>query len=133
MKRLAGYGATSLAIIAGLVLVFWPFLGSGGRRGILVAAAVAVPVEMGALALLRALEGRPNGFLMAMAGGFLGRLVVVGGMGLAATVSDDRAWAASGTLGLVGFLFVLMLLEPVFVRDRPSADGSRETTVPRGR
>ncbi|HZD04547.1 MAG TPA: hypothetical protein VE173_06505 [Longimicrobiales bacterium] len=124
MKGFAGYGAVCLAIIAGLVLALWPFLGPGGRRGILVAAAVAVPFEMGALGLLRAFRDRPNGFLAAVAGGFLGRMVAVGAVALALTRSGDRSRAEVGVLALVGFLFVLMLLEPVFIRDRPLPDGS---------
>lgn len=133
MRRLAGYGAVCLAMVAGLVLALWPFLDAGGRRGILIAAAVAFPVELGALGLYQALRGRTHGFLAALAGGFLGRMVAVGVVGLVATFSDGSAWASAGVLGLVGFLFVLMLVEPVFTRDRPTADGSSETTGPRGR
>ena len=48
------YGAAAVAVVGLLTLVLWPFLEPAGRQGVLVAAAVALPVQLVAFAFLPA-------------------------------------------------------------------------------
>ena len=116
MKRWAAYVASSTAVVALLVGAVWWGLGEAGREGILWAAGVALPVQWFAFGLLLALRRRDRGFLIAMAGGTMARLGVLGAAGVFVTVVETGVGAGALILGLAGFLFVLALLEAVFLQ-----------------
>lgn len=115
------YGAASLLLVVfgiGLVLA----AGSGGAgawRAVVIAGVVAWVLQLGAFGLLQRYRGVPNGFLMAWAGGIAARFGVVG---LVAWWSSGRADLPREPLllSLVGFMFMLLLVEPVFLRRGPS-------------
>jgi hypothetical protein len=98
--------------------VAWPLLDSAGRRGLVEAAVVALVVQVAAFALLVRARARPTGFLAAFVGGMLARLVVVGAAGFVALGFAERSRTVALVLGLVSFLFVLVLLEAWFLADR---------------
>ena len=116
MKRWAAYVASSTAIVALLVGALWRVLDGDGREGILWAAGVALPVQWFAFGLLLGLRHRDRGFLLAMAGGTMARLGVLGAAGVVLTVFETGVGAGALVLGLAGFLFALALLEAVFLR-----------------
>jgi hypothetical protein len=116
------YAASALGGCAAVSLALWPFLDSDARRGILIAAAVALPVQIGAFALLIRFRENMNGFLAIWAGGTLVRMAVVG-IVAAIAIRSGAAGAVPMLLALAGFFFGLLLLEPMFFRP-----GATETT-----
>lgn len=119
MSASVKYAMTGGSAIALIVVGLWPFLDDAGRNGVLVAAAVAIPVQVGAFAVLQRYRGRLNGFLAAWVGGTMLRMVV---LAVAATVviRSDMQGAVPMLLALAGFFFGLLLLEPVYFRPGPS-------------
>lgn len=113
------YAATGVGAVAAVVLGLWPFLDTASRTGLLIAAAVALPVQAVAFALLNRYRGRLNGFLAAWVGGTLVRMLVLGVVAFAVTRSGPDGVMAT-LLGLVGFFFGLLLLEPVYFRIEPN-------------
>ena len=118
MTPSAKYAALGSGAVCAIVLCLWPFLDAPARSGVLMAAAVALPVQIVAFAAIQRFRGELNGFLAAWIGGTLIRMVVVG----AAFV-----WLAAGfdggapmLLALAGFFFGLLLLEPVCFRVEPA-------------
>jgi hypothetical protein len=105
-----------------VTLVLWPFLDPDARRGVVVAAAIALPVQIGAFALLVRYRGNMNGFLAVWAGGTLVRMAVVG-IAAVIAIRSGAAGAVPMLLGLAGFFFGLLLLEPIYFRP-----GATETT-----
>ena len=115
MKAWSAYAAAGLAataVVAGLVL----WLGNAEMdRAVLIAAGIAYGLQLVAFALLLLMRDSAQLFLA----GWLGGMVLRFGA-LAACVF----WASrTGTiarepllLSLVGFVFLLLLLEPVFLR-----------------
>jgi hypothetical protein len=109
------YAGVALFLVLAASSVLWFVLDSAGRRGLLLAASLAVPVQVGLFALLHRFRNGGNAFLAAWVGGILARLLLAGGVtvlvlnwGLAAPVVT--------VLAFVGFLFGLLLLEPPFLR-----------------
>lgn len=98
-----------------MILVFWPFLDPEARRGIVIAAAIALPVQIGAFALLIRYRDNLNGFLVVWVGGTLFRMAVVG-LVAAIAIRSGVAGAVPMLLGLAGFFFGLLILEPVYFR-----------------
>jgi hypothetical protein len=98
--------------------VAWPLLDAAGRRGLVEAAVMALLVQAAAFALLVRVRARPTGFLAAFAGGMMVRMVVVGVAGFVAIGFAERSRTVALVLGLVSFLFVLVLLEAWFLADR---------------
>ena len=105
MSGEARYAGASAAGVAVVILVLWPFLDSASRLGMLIAAAVALPVQWVAFAALMRFRGKPNGFLGVWMGGAALRMAVVGLEGSIALL-----------LALAGFLFGLLLLEPMYFK-----------------
>lgn len=116
MKRTAAYALTGVVVLGLVVSLLWPWLDGRGRTGLLVAAGVAWLVQVPAFGLLVRYRGKTRGFLAAWVGGTLSRMVLVG---LAAwAVMELPALAPAPTLlGLAGFFFGLLLLEPFFFRE----------------
>jgi hypothetical protein len=101
--------------VAAVILVLWPVLDPTGRRGLLIAAAIALPVQILAFAGLVLVRGRLNGFLAVWVGGTLLRVSVIAVTAFVAIRSGTEGLAPL-LLGLAGFFFGLLLLEPVFFR-----------------
>lgn len=118
MRRYSAYVLVSAALVAALVGGSWPWLAPEAREGLLTAGSIAVLVQAGAFALLVRSWERPNGFLAAFAGGVMARLLLVGIAGAVASSFASRTRATALVLGLVGFFFVLVLLEAVFLAGR---------------
>jgi len=101
---------------AGIVLVtagLWPFLDEPARDGVLLAGAIALSVQVVAFALLIRFRNRWNTFLVVWVGGTLFRMGLV--LAVAVVVlSAEMAGAVPLLLSLAGFLFGLLLLEPVY-------------------
>lgn len=113
MRAFAGYALMGAGLVAGLAgLVGW-LLGPGGAAAVWWAAAVAYVVQLAAFGALLAFRSRPGAFMGVWAGGILLRLMVVGGAALW-LVRWSGLELAPALLSLAGFLFVLLLLEPVF-------------------
>lgn len=124
MRATATYALVSLALVGGVTAALWPFLGPGGRVGVLVAGAVAVPVQVAAFGVLARHRIGERAFFSAWVGGTVVRL------GLVVTVAGAIAWwrfvpPAPTLLALAGFFFGLLLLEPVWLRRAPGPDDDR--------
>lgn len=116
MRRWFAYAGASGAILLASVAALWGVLESDGRSGILWAAGVAWVVQGIAFGLMVGLRDRKQGLLLAMAGGTAARLGSLGAAGIVVTVVETGVGAGALLLGLAGFLFVLALLEALFLR-----------------
>lgn len=114
MKAFLVYSVASAVLVvalAGLVVVT---VAGADSRGVWLAAGIAWPVQLAAFAALAA--GRERfGFVAVWAGGMALRFAAVGAAALWVTRADGPD-PASLLLSLVGFVFVLVLLEPLFLR-----------------
>lgn len=109
------YAATGLAGIATFALVLWPFLDPASRNGILLAGAVALPVQALSFAALHRFREDVNGFLAVWLGGTLVRMGVIA-VAAALVIRSGMQGAVPMLLALAGFFFGLLLLEPVYFR-----------------
>jgi hypothetical protein len=113
LSRTFGY-AVSCALLALLgVVASWPWLDGSGRTGVLTAAAVALPLQVGTFAALRWGWSRRQHFLAAWVGGTLTRLLAVAAV--ATFVYVSRLAPAPTLLALAGFFFGMLLIEPLFL------------------
>lgn len=119
MSATTKYASTGVGAIALIVGGLWPFLDGAGRSGMLVAAAVAVPVQVVAFWALDRYRGRLEGFLAAWVGGTLVRMAVIAVVAVVVIRSGTEG-AVTTLLALAGFFFGLLLLEPVYFRREPS-------------
>ena len=78
MRASVRYGAAAVALIALITLLSWPFLDEAGRRGVLVAAIVALPVQILSFALLQGYRSHLKRFLAVWVGGTVLRMVAIG-------------------------------------------------------
>ena len=94
-------------------------LGAGAARSVWWGAGVAYGVQLVAFAALLRYRDRREAFLAVWAGGILARLAVVLA-GAYWVMKSSALQPAPALLSLAGFLFVLLLMEPVFfiVRQR---------------
>jgi hypothetical protein len=113
------YGATAAAIVVLATLCLWPFLEPAGRQGVLLAAAVALTVQVLSFSVLMRYRGRVTGFMAAWAGGMAIRALAVVAVAFVAVRSGVEG-AVPTLLALAGFLFALLLLEPVYFRPETS-------------
>ena len=115
MSPVGRYGATGLLLLLVVVAGLWPFLDTGGRYGVALAAAVAYPIQLLAFWLLIRYREKMNRFLAVWAGGTLVRMGVIV---IAAFVimRIDAIAPVPTLLALGGFFFGLLLLEPAFFR-----------------
>ncbi len=117
MTRLLRYGFVGFLLVGVVGAAIWPLLGPDARRGLLIAAAVAYPIQLVAFGLMVRYRDRANAFLAVWAGGTLvrmGSVLAVGVLLLKVEVADPAALL----LALAGFFFGLLLLEPLFLRPR---------------
>lgn len=115
MRASARYGNASITVIALATLLLWPFLEPSGRRGVLVAAAVAVPLQVGSFTLLCRFRGELKRFLVAWVGGTLMRMLAIGAVAFVVLRSGTEGVVPT-LLALVTFFFGLLLLEPMYFR-----------------
>lgn len=115
MKAVAGYGVTAgVVVVAGGLLAGWA-LSDPAARAVWWSAGVSYAVQLGAFAALVAARDRGPAFFAAWGAGMLGRLGIV--VVVAVWLTRSRAHPPAPTLlSLAGFLFLLVLLEPVFFR-----------------
>ncbi len=109
------YGAVGTAVVVLSVLAFWPFLNAAGRRGILIAACVALPIQIASFAALRRFRGQIDRFLVVWVGGTLIRMVAIGAAAFV-VIRADAEVAVPMLLALASFFFGLLLLEPIYFR-----------------
>lgn len=124
MTAWIAYAATSVALVVGLSLVVGLLAGAERAVGAWVAAAVAILVQLPSFGALVASRRRGRDFLVSWASGMLLRFGVIAGV--AFWVTRRTSLDPSVTLlSLVGFVFLLVMLEPAFLRlgDGPAGDG----------
>ena len=123
MSRTVKYAGACLALVAVVLGVAAVLMDPSGLFGVLAAAAVTLPIQVAAFTALASAPAGTNRFLAAWVGGTLVRLVVVG-LGGWALIRAGLPRAPT-LLGLAGFFFGMLLLEPVFLglgRTRQTTD-----------
>jgi hypothetical protein len=123
VSLLLKYGLACAALVGSAVLVAALFVGRSGLAGLLAAAVVALPVQIGLFALMARSAVGTNRFLAAWIGGMLVRMLVVGLVALALYLSPGLPEAPT-LIGLVGFFFMMVLLEPLFLGLRTARSAS---------
>jgi hypothetical protein len=118
MTPSAKYAVLGAGAVSAIVLGLWPFLDAPARSGVLSAAAVALPVQVIAFAVIQRFRGEVTGFLVAWVGGTLVRMAVLGVVAVTLVRSASEG-AVPMLLALAGFFFGLLLLEPVCFRTGP--------------
>jgi hypothetical protein len=110
------YAGVSLAAAAGLAAAASLFLSDAAARGVWLAAVIAWLLQLAAFALL--LLARRSGTQLFIAGWAAGMLVRFGGLATVAFVVSRRGTPPldATLVGLVGIVFVLLLIEPLFLR-----------------
>ncbi len=123
MRALGRYALTGLLMIAVVVAALFPFLDGEGRRGVLLAAAVAYPVQVAAFGLLLRSRGDPSRFFIWWGAGVAVRIGVVIIVGFVA-LRIESLGAEALLLSLAGFFFGLLLIEPASLKgaDRDAVD-----------
>lgn len=109
------YALISILIVGVGSAILVALLDSTGRSGVLIAAGIALPIQVLAFGLLTRAQGDVTRFFMWWGAGIALRVAVVAGVGLASTRIDPDARTAL-VLSLVGFFFVLLLLEPILLK-----------------
>ena len=102
-------------MIAAVVAALFPFLGDEGRKGVLLAAGVAYPVQIAAFGMLLRVRGEPSRFFTWWGVGVAVRIGVVITVGLVA-LRVESLGAEALLLSLAGFFFGLLLIEPAFLK-----------------
>lgn len=115
MKAWLAY-ATAAAGLLALVVIAVHLLFAGAGAAIAAAAVVAYAVQVIAFAILVWTRRRGSGFAAGWGAGTLLRFAAVIGFALWVTRRSELP-AEPALLGLVGFVFVLVLLEPIFLRN----------------
>lgn len=115
MSASARYGAASAALIGVLTLVAWPFLEPPGRVGVLIAASVALPIQVGSFALLRHFSNQVRRFLAVWVGSTLVRMTALAVMA-ALLARSGGAEAIPALVALATFFVGLLFLEPIYLR-----------------
>ena len=115
MNNVTKYAFTGLIGVALITLVFMPFLDPAGRRGLVIAALIALPIQILAFSAMLSFRSDWNRFLVVWVGGTLLRMIVIA---LAAFVAIrlDLEGLAPMLLALAGFFFGLLLIEPIYLR-----------------
>jgi len=125
LSGLGRYALIALLIVGLGAAALLPFFDEAGRRGILLAASIGYPVQVMAFGLLLRARGEPIRFMVWWGAGIGIRVAVVGAVGFFSTMLATVEPAAL-LLSLVGFFFVLLLIEPVFLR---ADDKDTQTTI----
>ncbi len=112
MTRTYAWTAASVVAVAGGVT--FPWLDGPGRVGLLAAAALVLPVQIAAFALLSKHAARPVEGLVAWIGAAAVRMAVVIAAGVAVATLPALSPVAT-LIGCAGLFFVLLMLEPIFL------------------
>lgn len=110
------YAATAVVLAAVLAVAAALALPAAEARGVRVAALVACGVQLAAFGLLVYARARSTLFLAGWVGGMLLRFVVLAAVAVWVTQDGGGLPAEVTLVSLVGLWFVLLLLEPVFLR-----------------
>jgi len=121
VSRTLPYAVSCSALLLLGTAATWPLLEPAGRQGTLVAAVVALPLQIASFAALDAWWERRDRFLLAWLGGMLLRVAAV--VGAAVLVTFSTLPPAPTLLALAGFFLGMLLLEPFFLR-RPASTGA---------
>jgi hypothetical protein len=112
VTRLLLYAGLALGVCAGVLGGGWVlFPAEEARRGLVVAVAVALPLQLAAFGLLLTREPGSLGLLGVWAASALVRFAAVGGVALWVTTTEGVDPMIT-LLALAGLLFILLLLEP---------------------
>ncbi len=114
MKAVLAYGGVAAVVVVVLALGVVGLVRGAEPGAAWLAAGIAWLVQVVAFGALVAGRGRDR-FLATWLGGTLLRFAVVGGVAVWLTRTDSYD-PATALVGLVGFVFVLVLLEPLFLR-----------------
>ena len=115
LKAWLAYAATGTVAVVLITIVAVLLADGPDGRALMVGAAIALVLQLAAFALLLAVREKPHLFM----GGWLGGMILrFGGLGLVLYWASRTSVLPRTPLviGLVGFVFVLLLLEPVFLR-----------------
>ena len=115
MRRLAGYAVTCLTLAGGTVWILDRFLAAEQRTGLRVAAVAALTLQVAAFAARLRWGTTPTRLLATWVWSTGARFTSVLAMGLAAW-RYEALDPVTSLVGLAGFLYVMLLLEPVFFR-----------------
>ena len=118
MSAATKYAFTGIALVTVVTLLLVPFLDPAGRRGVVIAAAIAVPVQVGAFSAMLHFRSHWNSFLAVWAGGTVLRMAVVAFVAFIA-IRTSAEGAVPMLLALAGFFFALLLLEPMYFKLEP--------------
>ena len=116
------YATVGTGVVGLAVLLSWLFLDPVGRRGVLIAALVALPVQITCFALLQRYRNQLKRFLAAWVGGVLIRMLVIGAAAFVVIRSGTEG-AVPMLLALASFFFGLLLLEPIYFRAEQKETG----------
>jgi hypothetical protein len=109
------YAGAALAVTVAGAAVATIVVGPATRSAVWFAAALALSVQLVAFAALVGVRGRSQWFLVAWLSGLVARFAVIGLV--AFWLAREPVFAREVTLlSLVAFVFVLLLLEPLFLR-----------------
>jgi hypothetical protein len=109
------YAGASALIVVFLALVVLLVVGGSDPPSIWLGAAVAWVVQLVAFAVLLVGRRHQVGFVAGWGGGMALRFLALAGMAIWVTVSDTHH-AESALLSLIGFVMVLVLIEPLFLK-----------------
>lgn len=115
MAALTSYAVASAAVLVLLVLGAGWLVEPEEVTGLWVSAGVAFVVQLAAFGALVAGRRRGWAFVVSWASGMMLRLAVVAGMAFWVT-RETVLDPAVALVSLIGFVFVLVLLEPLFLR-----------------
>ncbi|HUG40029.1 MAG TPA: hypothetical protein VMM12_06080 [Longimicrobiales bacterium] len=130
MRAWMAYAATSATLVAGLSVVVGLAVGAERAGGVWVAGAVAMAVQLAAFGALVRSRRRGRDFLVSWASGMVLRFAVIAGLAFWVTRRTGLDPAVT-LLSLVGFVFLLVVLEPAFLRlaETPAGKGGRGRTI----
>lgn len=115
MTAWIAYAATTMALMVGLPAGIGWLLGPERSAGVWVAAAVATAVQLPAFAALVVSRRTGRDFVVSWASGMLLRFAAIAGAAYWVSRST-RLDPGVTLLSLVGFVFLLVLMEPAFLR-----------------
>ena len=117
MKTVVTYAVMALIVVSIPTGIVWYGSGAPAAVGVTTAAGVAYGVMVASFALMIRFRDEGGRFLAAWVGGTFARLLALAGTAFAVVRLETLAPVPT-LLALASFFFVLLLLEPVYLRDR---------------
>lgn len=115
MRAWGAYALTAFALTAAAAAMTTLLVDAASVTAVWTGAAIALGVQLAAFGALVALRDRGTLFLVGWLGGMFLRFGAVGLMAIWLNHTDALPHTAA-LVSLVGFVFLLLLLEPVFLR-----------------